>query len=215
MKTMKIKIINCSISLLVICCLSCKNDITNKDNKMKAYSIKEYSKAKDMFPVKFISQFPDSIGSELYTLSTSYSPELGQVYFFLYDYDNSIEEIDSISKELSNNSIAKYSASDPQLLVINENDTSKVFSKSFSNESITDFYYPVPFFYNLKNVNEHKLTQLDDSYIIYVLESDTTDNFNFKISQNESVKHKWKNGFSIGISLSEKKKTIIYWSFAW
>lgn len=201
---------------IMITCLACKHRegvATNERAKMNAYQNREYFKSKAEFPQQFISQFPDTIASDLNGISTGYSPEKNNVYFFLYEYGKPVKEIDSIKKKVLDIAIATYSTIDTCLLVVNENESPKAFKKL--NEQCLNAY-PVPLFNAYRYGNNNQMpTRLDESFKIYVLEADTTDVFNFKIKANEMVNHKWRNGYSKGVSVSEEKRTIIYWSIAW
>lgn len=200
--------------IILITFLGCNHlNLKTDNNSAKPNINAEYIKSKSVFPNEFIAQFPDSISSPINRLSTSYSPDSNKIYFFLYEYEKTIAEIDSVKKNLLNNSISNYSAEDSCLLVINEK--TKLFNDPYFEKNCLATKYPVPFFYKHKGKESKNLsTKLDESYYIYILGADTTDFFNFNVRQNTG-NFKWKNGYSRGIAYSYKEKTIIYWSIAW
>lgn len=214
---MKINFVQQSIIVsIVFSWLACGSEKTQIDSKFKSYINKEYLKSKTEFPKEFVNQFPDTISSELNRLSTNYSLESNSVYFFLYEYDKSPLEIDSITKDISNQAIGQYLATDTCLVVISEE--KRPYSDRINlNERCNSNKYPVPYFYHEKDDTYKRFsTKLNESFKIYILAADTMDIFGFNMKKNESIKDtNWGNGYSMGVAVSRQEGTIIYWSIAW
>ena len=56
----------------------------------------------------------------------------------------------------------------------------------------------------------------DSTFVIYVLESGKGKYLEkYDLPPSPQMPNSWKNGYSKGVSVSEKRKMAIYWSIAW
>ena len=214
--------------LIVLSLFSCKGgeDSTYLDNE--AY----YKSIYNGFETKLIEHFPKNIKGgfnsfrNLIPENDNYTTDIGRLYLVL----ENVSEIDSLTTFYKKNSIAFYTSSDINLIplyfkdsiyhvqnnLIELYDNYKMDSLNISNEN-----YPLP---NFKYVNifekrANTIIGLSTDFVSYIVDSK-----NGKFSDNDKLymsnsglyfSEKWLHGMSRGVSISESKKTIIYWVIYW
>jgi hypothetical protein len=134
------------------------------------------------------------------------------------------KKLNEILEKIKKTSIAKYSSTADCLLIVNRFETfetddklevPKIDSTKLENECEVDLL-PIPNFIDYHYLNKKNDLKLDEDFEIYVLESDRGNHFEtFKLGQAPQMSTKWKNGYSKGIAVNEKKKTVIFWSIIW
>jgi len=210
---------------LLLPALGCFNE--RKDGP--AY-VKEYNEFKSTFADSFTDQFPDSL--EVITdpkvtrkFGSPAVMEIHKVGFYLYEYGISETYIQQTEAKVKGKTIAQYQSTDDCLLVINRFETPDTYKKrqpvEIGDSSLIDQpcyqdLYPVPHFLEYKHPAKHGPVWLNKNFTIYVLEAKPVNPYaEFQMVPNPQMPAKWKNGYSKGIAISRKDKTVIYWSFMW
>jgi hypothetical protein len=181
---------------------------------------KKYQERKAFFNKEFVNHFPERLDSNYITFTDGVSPEVGPLTLRLI---NNIDKSQNI-KELINGAISKYAANDSCLLVINRFATRDRFYKiELSNterELINrDCYkgkFPIPNFWDSRIISDSTECRLPLDFIIYVLDAKAGRFVSPDLLTDGSfMPEAWKNGFSKGIAVSEKRKIVIYWVDIW
>lgn len=194
-------------------------------NNLQHKHDEEYNKFKSKFDQKLTTQFPLSIETEYYRIISNTDTEYKNVGLILSEYYVSIPKIDSIKSSIKKSIIGKYLSSDSCLLVVNRFDTYVTYQKSnrviIDDSTLIDREcyegkYPLPNFMDFYDEYKNSNVHLDNSYVIYVLDANSKNPFeNYAMRPSPYMPAKWKNGYSKGIAISEKKKNVIYWSIIW
>lgn len=184
-----------------------------------------YQKAKKEFNEILIDHFPKSLSSEKSLMVYTTNIEKNNVFMMLCEYDIDDTEIAKIKSDLLNRNNPFYNANDSCLLIINrfetmetsENleivtsiDTSKV------NKQCYEDLQPIPNFIDVENPVKNSDIKLNSSFAIFVIDSKSGNHFSeYNLLPSPQMPEKWKNGYSKGIAISEKERTVIYWGIAW
>lgn len=99
----------------------------------------------------------------------------------------------------------------------NENQTIPIIDSALLNRKCYSNKYPIPNFVNYEKYNRDKALGLDDTFVIYVLESKNVKSWGneFDMGPAEQMPDNWKNGYSKGVAISQEKQTVIYWTVIW
>jgi hypothetical protein len=210
---------------LPLLCCTILNVLGCNDNNTTAQEMNEdYIRFKSKFDQSFISQFPEKLSSDIAFTIANTSIRKNSIGLFLYEYEISLDILDSTEKALNLEKIQKYRSTDTCLLIVNRLETKYTAENGIipaSNDSVIierkcyTNQYPVPNFINYAGENSTQCG-LDGTFDIYVLEAKTG-----RYSEKYDVKPflqmplKWANGYSKGIAMSREKRTIIYWSIIW
>lgn len=186
---------------------SCKSQSIKPIDMINDY----YSKIKKDDSLLFISHFPQKIISDSSRIVNNKSSEKNKISFILYQYNISDSQIQEFNKILKKGYIAKYSSIDTCLFILQKNELQDIINKNQASDCL-NYKYPIP---NFIEYNDSFGIYNDDSFEIYVLESDTIDKFHYNMKPSAVMPERLKNGYSKGISISNKLKTLIYWSIAW
>lgn len=208
-----------TLSIFCICCSS--------SSPISVAGEMSYQKYKNNFDKKFIDHFPAKsiqTGSSADAFS-SLEYKKNNVSLMLYQYDLKAEDVQNLNNKFMKMAIAEYSSSDSCLLIINrfetietdENQKMPVINVSLLNKECYSGKYPIPNFVNYKNYNKDRALRLDDSFVICVLESKRVDSWKeeLNIIPNIQMPENWKNGYSKGVAISPKNRTVIYWTVIW
>jgi hypothetical protein len=168
-------------------------------------------------PGNMVNHFPENIERLPIKIYKSISESQSCMYFMLFEFNN--------DKNIQYNYIAKYQASNDSLLVIKRHARNTFISyKSYLRND--NSFYPIPFFEKDTYNNPEDVVTTEDVYsdsttcglskdfAIYVID------FNPKFQKDEMrplsyMPEGWKNGYSKGICINEKKGVIIYWVLIW
>lgn len=214
-----LKILSIIIMLILT---SCKNE-ANKLNNSKANQ--RYIDFKKDFDSSFVRHFPESILSERSFFTSKMNISKNDVGFYLYEYDVEESSIYKIMSENQKRAIAKYNSQDSILFIVNRYETIQTYKyrEAVSIEDsiylIDNFFlnfYPIPNFIDYENAKKSKGIWIPKGYKIYVLEAKPGVSYKeFELLPNPQMPENWKNGFSRGIAINEKEKTVIYWGVIW
>ncbi len=183
----------------------------------------EYSNTLRNYPNDFIKHFPYKISNGI--LHETTNPQLDVIRLFLIIND-STQKFKILKDSLDKISIAKYSAQDSCLLIVNKFTTEQNFSiEKKANEKVIQQYLkkrclrnkmPIPNFWGLYEENLHTLPQLPKDFDIYILEAKKGLFWDEKHrSSGEYMPDYWKHGYSRGIAMNDKTHEIIYWFVLW
>jgi len=203
--------------------ISCSNS-NNLD--LQQYNIqKDYSLYRTEFDEYLTAHFPDSLRFVKNSCIANTNLEKNDVGFFLYEYGVDESYINHIKSKLKAGFIAKYTPNEGCLLVVNRfesyyshfnNQEVLIKDSSMINRPCYDSLFPIPNFISNEKRPKAGPVWLDPSFTIYVIEAAPNKQFKkFPMEKSFQMPEKWKNGFSKGIAISEKKKTIIYWMIIW
>lgn len=175
------------------------------------------------FPKETIDDFPDSIKHLPVKMYTHLDPEFSSQSILFFEYF-----VSKHAQDVVQNSLAKYSASNDSLLVI-ENHRIGTFTKRY--KSYRDFdislgYYPIPFFkkeeynhtedvvYTEDVYSDSTVSGLSEDFIIYILNS-KPGIYLENLKPLVYMPNGWENGYSKGVCINIKKKVVIYWTLIW
>lgn len=208
-----------TIILSILILTSC-SQVENKN--IENYDQEIYEGHKKMFPKENIDHFPDTIYTSVYSSMANKNIENNDVGLVLIETELRESSLQKVKKFLSSVEFkAQYKYSFEDLLIVNRFEKFKDNYDSFSVSSYfldTNFFlglYPIP---NLHSAfkSGNKNISIDDSYNLFVLDSKSGNYFpNYINKVNIQMPSNWSNGYSKGIAISEKQKTVIYWFIVW
>ncbi|MFB3387491.1 hypothetical protein [Flavobacterium sp. LAR06] len=140
----------------------------------------------------------------------------------LYNYEVDNLKIDSILNKY--HFVATYTSKDSCMFLVNRFETKDTYENIKRVEILDtlsvdkDCYknkYPVPNFV-VYNVTDESNRPLDNNFDIYVIDAKSGKHFkNFDLLPDPQMPLDWQNGYSKGIAINKKRKTIIYWGIIW
>jgi hypothetical protein len=210
-KTMFLRIL-----FITIMFVSCNGQVISKED------INAYIKSKSEFDKILTSHFPNKLVAYPYTIINNKNKAKNDICFMLYEYDVDSLKIDSILNKY--HFVAKYTYQDSCLFLINRFETKDTYENRKKVEVLDslqvnkDCYkmkYPVPNF-EVYNPTDENNIKLDESFNVFVLDAKSGNRFeNFDLQPNLQMPPEWQNGYSKGIAISKKSKTLIYWGIIW
>lgn len=179
---------------------------------------KMLNKDKEKYPSFLVDFFPDTL-SKVYLTDNNMDTSSLCISFMTYDFNSEV---------YPENYLTKYNADDSLLItikretVIRWDQTKKVlYNDIFVNEKP---YYPIPFFEEfdlsrLKVNNEsvysnETISGLSKDFCIYILDSKSGHYWD-GLKPLYYMPEGWKNGYTKGLSINNKKKITIYWFILW
>ncbi len=202
---------------LCLCFFSC--------NKHENNATIKYQKQLKQFPSNMVDFFPDTLSGKYSTIENI--DTTSQCIYYMY-YDFEPKNIINLKKYLAQKSLQNYIASDTSLVTIKtesiiywDNSKKVYYKKIFKNNTN---YYPLPFFekeefesigINSENIYSNvSISGLHNDFVLYIL--DSKPGLYWKgLKPNKYMPKGWKNGYSKGICVNEKKGIIIYWLIIW
>ncbi|MNE65480.1 hypothetical protein D3C80_1609620 [compost metagenome] len=143
----------------------------------------------------------------------------------LYEYEVSDSYMKQIAEKIKGKYIAQYKPMDSCLLVVNRFETpdtyesskrTKIIDSTLVDRPCYQDLYPIPHFLDYKYLTQPGPVWLNRNFTIYVLEAKPVNPYKkFAMSPDKQMPAKWKNGYSKGIAISKKDKTVIHWSIMW
>lgn len=204
------------ILFITIMFVSCNGQVISKED------INAYIKSKSEFDKILTSHFPNKLVSYPYTIINNKNKAKNDICFMLYEYDVDSLKIDSILNK--HHFVAKYTYQDSCLFLINRFETKDTYENRKKVEVLDslqvnkDCYkmkYPVPNF-EVYNPTDENNIKLDKSFNVFVLDAKSGNRFeNLDLQPNLQMPPEWQNGYSKGIAISKKSKTLIYWGVIW
>jgi hypothetical protein len=197
-------------------------------NTSHSINDERYKEYKKHFDKRFIDHFPPKIPTSLdrSTIFSDRDEKKNDFALILYEYGVSEQEINITLSKVKDKTIARYKTSDSCLLMVNRFETKETLENyqlpniggsTVLNKPCYKNKYPIPNFINYDENVSDKALGLDNSFTIYVLESERVDSWikEFGMGPAAQMPDAWKNGYSKGIAISEEKKIIIYWTVIW
>lgn len=216
-----------SIYLTTLILISILSIGCTQDHSIVAGGEKYYQKYKKNFDKKFTDHFPaKSVFSALSADAfSSMEQKKNNFSLLLYQYDVKPEEVDEVNDKFRKAAIAQYKSSDSCLLIVNrfesketeEDQKNPIIDSNLLIEKCYANKYPVPNFVNYRQYNENRPLRLDDSFVIYVLESKKIGSWEteFGMKADPQMPDNWKNGYSKGVAVSKEQQIVIYWTVIW
>ena len=196
----------------------------SKSQKQEQFIIKQidkkYQERKAFFNKEFVSHFPERLDSNYITFTDGVSPEVGPLTLRLISKIDKNKDI----KKLINGALTKFAADDSCLLIINRFATRDRFYKielsdterKLINRDCYNGKIPIPNFWDSRIISDSTECRLPSDFVIYVLDSKAGRFVSPDLLTDGSIMPEaWKNGFSKGIAVSEKRKIVIYWVDIW
>lgn len=185
----------------------------------------EYAEYKRDFDFEFINHFPLKVIFPEYLIVNRTNKEKNDVGLILYQYGLNLGIIDTIeSKVIKNGFLAKYKSTDSCLLVVNRFETFEthknvvkppIIDSSLVDRKCYEKKYPIPNFIDYSLPNTKIGLKLDDSFDLFVFEAKPKPNNRFELQPSPQMPSNWKNGYSKGVAISKRNKTVIYWAIIW
>jgi hypothetical protein len=177
---------------------SCQNKTKSTGKSNTALS--DYCKWKNVFPDSLIKHFPDNIGKDWISYSSSYRNKPKKILYLTL--------LKKITEEERNYFQDKAFVPDSCIIEIYLNRNTYGFNKKGLGNC--DMFMPVP---NYSLIEEDKIKPKDLKY--YILESSKKSFIDHDLYLRYYLPDEWKNGMSRGIGISEKEQTILYWLIMW
>lgn len=214
----QLKFFKAELILLIICILfggGCgkrdSNHIDLKTNRYKA-DLK-------IFPPYFVDFFPDTL-SDIYSIEENIDITNGCVFYINFDFNFTPEKGQDYLYKYKDIIKESFMANDSSVFVIKRR---KLRDQTLKVNNFTNKIYPIPYFeeanYSDIGVEDDIYSSstesgLSEKFRIYVLDSQPGKYWTGLIPQ-DYMPQGWKNGFSKGFCINQKKNIIIYWIVIW
>lgn len=191
------------------------------------YANRDYQKELKEMPSFLVAHFPKEINrlpiSSLITTDTTSQC----ICYMLFEFGK--DKVFEFKKQMGKKYLAKYKSSDTCLTIIKSESTRSMFgdNTSYNNICINNkYYYPLPFFETFDNSRPEDVVKTEDIYsnntkcglsrdfLIYILDS-KPGHYWKGLYPLDYMPVYWKNGYSKGVCINEKKGIIIYWGLIW
>lgn len=222
---MKAGFINIIVIIFITGCL--QNSQSTKpvdEEEMLKHITKEYIQVKTSLDRKLVNHFPQKLDSNYITFTNSaslLSPPIGLK--LIKKYKDTSEW-----KKLFNIAIAKYSAKDTCLLVVNRFANKDNYSTNIKlsrkdsiiiNRDCYNMRYPIPNFWHNKFTTKSTAYRLPADFEMIVIDAKPGIYFNQEDFEEDRISQfmpdQWKHGYSRGIAISKVRRVIIYWVIIW
>lgn len=198
----------------------------NPQSKRKTQSLIKYLEYRREFDHWLVKHFPNDFSGETFSFSSSKNFTKHDMGFYLYEYDVSISALQALQKRVEKKAVAHYQTDDSLLFVINRFETLKTdYERSipkiknllYIDSSLFAGLYPVPNFLEYeKPISTRNGIWLPKDFDLYVLEAKSGVYCKeFDLKENFQMPKGWKNGFSRGVAINKKDRTVIYWGVLW
>lgn len=200
------------LCVVIILTFSCNNH----------YSV-YYSNLIKSYPSDFVNHFPKKIIKGRIHVTGNGEYDVTRLFLLLKDATKNYSTFkDSINKKV----IAKYSAQDTCLFVVNRFTTEQNFTleNKANDKDIANYLkkkclknkIPIPNFWGFYDENITTIPKLPKNFNIYVLDAKKGLFWDKKhISNGEYMPDFWKHGYSKGVAMNDKTHEIIYWFVLW
>ncbi len=198
----------------------------NFQNMRKTENLNDYLETKKEFDFWLVKHFPNLLNSEISTHINSKIESKNNIGLYLYEYDVELSKLKKIQSISEKSAVAHYKMEDTLIFIINRFETlqtdyngkfPKIDDSLYVDSTLYAGLYPVPNFIGYeKPVKTKNGIWLPKEFDLYVLEAKSGDYCTeFELKENFQMPKGWKNGFSRGVAIDEKERTIIYWGVLW
>lgn len=198
----------------------------NFQNRRKTEIVNDYLETKKEVDSWLVKHFPSLLNGEISVHINSKIESKNNIGFYLYEYNVELSKLKKIQAISEKSAVAHYKMEDTLIFVINRFETlqtdyngkiPKIDDSLYVDSTLYARLYPVPNFIGYeKPVKTKNGIWLPTGFDLYVLEAKSGDYCTeFDLKENFQMPKGWKNGFSRGIAINEKEKTIIYWGVLW
>ena len=195
-------------------------------SKRKTQALINYWEYRREFDNWLVKHFPKDFSGETFNFSSSKNFTKHDVGFYLYEYDVSFSGLQALQKRVERNAVAHYQTDDSLIFVINRFETLKTdYERSipkikdlhYLDSALFAGLYPVPNFLDYeKPIRTRNGIWLPKDFDLYVLEAKSgVFCKEFELTENFQMPQGWKNGFSRGVAIHKKDRTVIYWGVMW
>lgn len=195
------------------------------ESEQKEESLKSYLEYKKAFEPWLTKHFPNNFSSEIRSFTNAKHDSKSDIGLYLYEYDVNLSRLQQLKEKVAKDAVAHYHTTDTLIFVINRFETMKTFNErtvpkitdsTYLDSTLFTGLYPIPNFIDYENPTNTNGIWLPKGFELFVLEA-KSGNYckEFDLNENFQMPKGWKNGFSRGIAISEKDKTIIYWGVLW
>lgn len=190
------------------------------------YNDEEYRNQKNEFADVYMAHFPDSLTTHGYISALNQNTNKNDVGFLLYQFNPDKKALIREKEKFEKSAIAVYRGTDTCLLRINQFETLETLIRRIEVVDIdTNLLIkqskckklPVPTFIDFKNPDYgDDALKSDKDFKIYVLEA-KSGVYDEKLQEKPDIQmpSEWENGFSRGVAINLKDKSIIYWFVMW
>lgn len=210
---MRYKYIVLPIFLLLISCSNKSISLSKANTTYKNYQQSFESNLQEHFPkkIKYVKN----------GLVSTTNTDKNDIGLLLYESNVINKELDSILLWVNNNSIAVYDINKSCILTVNRFETADSYSNYKKvkladtvnvNQDCFEGLFPVPNFERFSFSNKAFKPAKGK---IYVLDAKAGNFYNRELKPNYQMPDRWKNGFSRGLLIDQKEKTVIYWLIIW
>jgi hypothetical protein len=216
---------NCYLIFIFLIICGCNEKKNNSPGL--CYANRDYRNELSEMPPFLVAHFPDEIDrlpiSSLITTDTTSRC----ICYMLFEYGK--DKAFKLQKQIGEKHLAKYKSSDENLILIKSESIRSMSDDKTSYDNIyinNKYYYPLPFFRTYNNSQPGDSVKTEDIYsnntkcglsrdfLIYILDSKPGHYWKGLYPLNY-MPVDWKNGYSKGICINEKKGIIIYWGLIW
>lgn len=205
------------VTFLMTSLMACSQN--TKQRSLGKEFVDEYLDRKMKFPQEYVSHFPSQIEFPANYVFQEGSENNNPGLFLDQKNDN----LDSLRSYLTRKAVAKYSAADSCLVVVNRylriddygiaNDYRSRMARSKLCE---ENYFPVANFWSRNAKKFETSCRLSRDYDLYVLDAKPGIYLD-DLHRNSGrwMPEDWKHGYSKGIAVSQNEKSVIYWLVIW
>lgn len=205
------------IMIFTIFFVFCTCNSQNSTSSRLKVKNEKYSNSLNRFDKNLTKHFPDKI-EEKTNLYERFSPKVGEVGIHLM---TSFETTPKIEDTI----LARYKPNEDCLFVINRFANNQNYGYNISISTTDSIQiekdcflnrYPVPNFWSNSYSTDSTICKLPNDFVLNVLEAKSGKFLEDSLlTDGKFMPKKWKNGFSRGIAISEKRKIAIYWLVFW
>ena len=209
--------------LIVLVMLDLAGCLPGKESALREANL-EYSQDKEYFNSSYVDHFPGRLNSLAVAMKLDTSEADDHIRFLLFQYNNK-EKCDSVREVANRDAMAVYKPDDTCLLVVNRFTTIenwKIKDKSaliIPDEINRDCYrnkLPVPNFWDYPGTISTSDVKLPEDYTLYVFDAKAGNYWDKDtLTGGQYMPDGWKNGYSKGVAVSEKRNDLIFWLLFW
>lgn len=191
------------------------------------YANRDYQNELREMPPFLVAHFPKEIDRLPITSAITIDTTSQCIYYMLFEFGE--DKVLKLKKQIGEKYLAKYKSSDSFLTIVKLEAIRSMTDDKTSYDNIcinNKYYYPLPFFESFDNsaledgekskgiYSNKTKCGLSMDFQIYILDS-KPGHYWKGLYPLDYMPVDWKNGYSKGICINEKKGIIIYWGLIW